>query len=228
MRRSLTKLILTIVMSISLFSQLLADDNFPVLNNETDFCQDLKRASLVNTVPNLTETGQYLGVQLSSSHIYSNSGRQQVVPGIRLSIYPNPGYNLWAQFGNWPGETPAFSVGTGIQIEMSPENQDRREAIGLAWNEVYTSDYRQRDISVHGLYGYSNGQLNLGIIALIDLHHILVADEIGYSDYDETIYLAIPYISWMFWQQLRFSLSMPYNSTGPGLALGLEFLVGDR
>lgn len=215
-------------MTISLFSQVLNGDNFPVRDNESLFRQDLRRASLLNIVPNLTETGQYLGVQVSSSHILTNSGEQQLIPGVRASIYPNPGYNIWAQFQDWPGETPNFSVGTGIQIELPGENQTRRQAIGLAWNKVYTSDYSQRDISFHGLYAYSNGKLNLGVIALIDFHHILVDDGVGFQDYDDTIYLGTPYISWNIIEQARFSLSIPYNVTGPGLVIGFELLLGNR
>ncbi len=229
MLRSLPRLILLTILTISLYPQELAADNtFPIQDNENLFRQDLRRASLLNIVPNLTETGQYLGVQLSSSHIYSNSSGQQYVPGVRLSIYPNPGYNVWAQFGKWPGVTPTFSVGTGIQVEIPAAEQSRRQAIGLAWNEVYASDYSQRDISVHGLYGYSSGRLNFGIIAIIDLHHILVDDVTGFLDYDESIYLAVPYISWIFREQARFSLSIPYNVTGPGLTLGVEFLLAGR
>ncbi len=108
------------------------------------------------------------------------------------------------------------------------ENVHRRQAIGISWNSIFDDGYIQRDISIHGLYGYASKKLNLGIMALIDLHHLVIENDNGIPDYDETILLGVPYISWLILEELRVSLMIPYNSTGPGIVLGSELLIGKR
>ncbi len=225
---SSTKHLIFLISILVFSSSLHAGSGFPTWDYANLFKQDLRRATLVTNLPNLTESDHFIGVQLSGSQIFSNSGTYQRMPAARLSMYPNPGYNLWVQFARWPGSDPNFSVGTGLQVEFKGEDIQRRQAIGISWNSIYDEGYTQRDISIHGLYAYNIKRFNLGLIAMIDLHHLVVEDGNGIPDYDETIYIAIPYISWLFTETLRVSIMMPYNSTGPGLVLGSEWLIGKR
>jgi hypothetical protein len=220
---------LLITTLVALFSlRLVAGDGFPLWDNANLLQQDLKRATLVNNLPNITEADHYIGVQYSSSLFHSNSGESHLLPGARVSVYPNPGYNVWAQFAQWPGSEPNFAVGTGIQVELASENPTRRQAMGISWNEIYGDGYIQRDISVHGLYGFASEKLNLGLMAIIDLQHLVIDNDRGVPDYNGTILLAVPYISWLWKEQLRISMMMPYNSTGPAVVLSGEFLLGKR
>ncbi|MCF7825558.1 MAG: hypothetical protein K9M55_01580 [Candidatus Marinimicrobia bacterium] len=208
--------------------RLSAGDNFPVWDHADLFKQDLKSASLVTNLPNITDADHFIGLQLSASQIYSNSGSYQSMPGVRLSLYPNPGYNLWVQFAPWPGSQPNFSVGIGLQVEFTGTDLQRRKAIGVSWNSIFNDGYIQRDISIHGLYGLTYRKLNYGIMAVIDLQHLVVEDGKGVPDYDETILIAVPYINKLVSKVWRVSLMVPYNSTGPGIVLGSEFLIGKR
>ena len=228
MSLSSIKHLIFISLIVLLSSQLSAGDGFPVWDNANLFKQDLKRATLVTNLPNITGSDHFIGVRFTGSHIVSNSGSSQRMPAARLSMYPNPGYNLWVQFGRWPGSNPNFSVGTGLQVEFKGEDLQRRQAIGISWNSIFDDGYMQRDISIHGLYAYASKKLNLGVIAIIDLHHLIVEDGNGIPDYDETILLAVPYISWLVKETFRVSVMVPYNSTGPGIALGSELLIGKR
>ncbi len=205
-----------------------AGDNFPAWENNNLFRQDLKRSTLVTNTPNITGADHFIGVQFAGAQIYSNSGSYQRMPGVRLSLYPNPGYNLWVQFASWPGSGPNFSVGTGLQVDFKGDDLRRRQAIGISWNSVFDDGYEQRDISLHGLYSYASGKLNMGFMALIDLHHLVVDDNTGFPDYDETIVLGIPYISWLVKENVRVSFMVPSNSTGPGIVIGSEILIGKR
>jgi hypothetical protein len=205
-----------------------AGDDFPVWDNVNLFQQDLKRSTLVTNTPNITGADHFIGVQISGSQIYTNSSSFHRMPGVRLSLYPNPGYNLWVQFARWPGSNPNFSVGTGIQVEFKGDDLRRRQAIGISWNSIFNDGYVQRDVSIHGLYGYAFKKLNLGFMALIDLHHLVVEDDSGFPDYDETILLGVPYISWLVKENVRMSLMVPYNSSGPGIVFGSEILIGKR
>ena len=205
-----------------------AGDGFPIWDNPVRFKQDLRRTTLATNLPNITETGHTLGVQLKVASIFANSDETLAVPGGRLTIYPNPGYNIWVQLSSWPGSTPSFGVGTGIQVEFQGDNPKRRQAVGLTWNEIHADGYAQRDISFHGLYGFSSKELSAGIIFVVDLHHVIVENGNGIPDYDETIYIAVPYISWLWKESFRMSMMLPLNSTGPGLILGGEFMIGKR
>ncbi|NQV42186.1 MAG: hypothetical protein HQ506_07530 [Candidatus Marinimicrobia bacterium] len=188
----------------------------------------MKRATLVTNLPNITDSDHFIGVQLSGSQIPSNSGSAQRMPAARFSMYPNPGYNLWVQFARWPGSNPNFSIGTGLQVEFEGEDPQRRQAIGISWNSIFDDGYTQRDVSVHGLYAYASEKLNLGVIAIIDMHHLVIEDGTGIPDYDESIYLAVPYLSWLAKESIRVSVMVPFNSSGPGVVLGSELLIGKR
>jgi len=208
--------------------RLSAGDNFPVWDHAGLFKQDLKRASLVTNLPNITDADHFIGLQASASQIYSNSGTYQRMPGVRLSLYPNPGYNLWAQFAPWPGSQPNFSVGIGLQVEFTGEDLQRRKAMGVSWNSIFDDGYVQRDVAIHGLYGLTSGKLNYGLIAVIDFQHLVVEDGHGVPDYDETILIAVPYIDTLVNKVWRVSFMVPYNSTGPGIVIGSELLIGKR
>ncbi len=192
------------------------------------FKQDLKRATLVTNLPNITDSDHFIGVQLSGSQILTNSGSTQRMPAARFSMYPNPGYNLWVQIGRWPGSNPNFSVGTGLQVEFKGEDPHRRQAVGVSWNSIFDVGYIQRDIAIHGLYAYASQKINLGVIGIVDMHHLVVEDGNGIPDYDETILLVVPYIGWLVKETFRVSVMVPYNSTGPGIILGSELLIGKR
>ncbi|NQT61575.1 MAG: hypothetical protein HQ556_01330 [Candidatus Marinimicrobia bacterium] len=228
MSLSSIKHLIFITLILSFSSHLCAGDGFPAWDRTNLFKQDLRRATLVTNMPNITESDHFIGVQFTGSQIFSNSGSYQRMPAARLSMYPNPGYNLWVQFARWPGSNPNFSVGTGLQVEFKGEDLQRRQAIGISWNSIFDDGYIQRDISLHGLYAYDFKKLNLGVITIIDLHHLVVEDGNGIPDYDETILLAVPYISWLIKETFRVSVMVPYNSTGPGLVLGSELLIGKR
>jgi len=207
---------------------LIAGDNFPSWEHAGLFKQDLRRSTLVTNLPNILEADHFFGLQLSGSQIYSNSGTYQRMPGVRLSIYPNPGYNIWMQFARWPGSDPNFSVGTGLQVEFSGSDLDRRKAIGISWNSIFDEGYVQRDITAHGLYSMVTNSLNFGLMVLIDMHHLIVENGNGIPDYDRTILLGSPYISWLATPELRLSLLIPYNSTGPGVVINGEYMIGKR
>jgi len=224
----LSKHLILISLLISFSQHLSGGDGFPIWDNANLFKQDLKRASLLTNLPNLTETDHFLGVQISGGQIHTNSGSSQQMPAGRLSIYPNPDYNVWVQFARWPGSNPNFSVGTGLQVEFKGENLQRRQAVGIAWNTIFDDGYTQRDITIHGLYGFTWDKLNLGLIAIIDLHHLVVEDGNGIPDYDETILVGVPYISWLIKNAFKVSIKVPYNSTGPGIVVGSELLIGKR
>jgi len=205
-----------------------AQDDFPDWGSRASFKQDLKRSSLLVNLPNLTDSDHFLGVQMSGGVISTSSGGLQLLPAARLSLFPNPDYNLWVQFGSWSGNETNFSVGTGIQIEFNGENARRRQAIGLSWNSAYAEDYSQRDIAVHGLLGYHWNGFNLGLIALYDFHHLIVTDGLGIPDYDESIWMGVPYITWMLNESFKTFVNIPINSTGPGIAVGCELLIRKR
>jgi len=205
-----------------------AGGGFPAWDHSQVFKQDLRRSTLATNLPNVTEADHFLGAELSGARIYSNSGSYQYIPAGRVSLYPNPDYNLWVQFARWPGSDPNYAVGTGVQVAFKGEATTRRQAIGISWHSIFAQAYMQRDISVHGLYGTTWGGFNLGLIAMYDIHHILVEDGNGIPDYDESIFIAVPYISRVIGESFRFTLKLPYNSTGFGLALGGEFLIRKR
>ena len=228
MSLSSTRYLIVIALSVMLNSQLMAGGGFPAWDYANLFKQDLKRATLVTNLPNITENDHFFGVQLTGSQIHSNSGSAQRMPAARFSMYPNPGYNLWVQFARWPGSNPNFSVGTGIQVEFKGDDHQRRQAIGISWNSIFDDGYVQRDIAIHGLYAYTSKKLIVGVIGIIDMHHLVVEDGNGIPDYDETIYLAVPYVGWLVNETFRVSVMVPYNSTGPGLVLGGELLIGKR
>ena len=151
-----------------------------------------------------------------------------LLPSARLAIYPNPDYSLWLHMAVEPTTLPQFSVGTGIQIQLPVENRNRREAVGLAWNQVSAADYLQRDITLHGLYGYTGPRLDAGFILLMDLHHVLVENESGMADYDATNWQAASYISWMLQKTLRSGLVLALDQSGAGLTITFEYFMAKR
>ena len=61
----------TLILSLS--SPLCAGDGFPAWDYANLFKQDLKRATLVTNLPNITESDHFIGVQFTGSQIFSNS-----------------------------------------------------------------------------------------------------------------------------------------------------------
>ncbi|MEA3286738.1 MAG: hypothetical protein U9Q77_05120 [Candidatus Marinimicrobia bacterium] len=206
----------------------LAGSDFPNWQDQSSFQTDLRAAARVTNIPNPGNTDYYLGLQASLASIRLDRDESATVPSARLSIYPNPGYNLWAQFAQWPGDYPAFSVATGVQVEFPADQRSIRQAIGLGWSEVIGKAYTQRDISVYALYGRSQETFNYGLMAIVDMHHVLVENGNGIPDYDKTNYLALPYISWLFLDQSRVSLYLPIDANGLALDLSCEWLLGSR
>lgn len=207
---------------------LYAQPGFPDWESSQTFKKDLKRSSLLVNLPNLTDADHFVGLQMSGAGVSSSNGDLQIMPAARLSVFPNPDYNLWAQFGSWTGNETNFSVGTGIQVEFNGDSAKRRQAIGLAWNSVFAENYSQRDITVHGLIGYHWNGFDLGLIALYDIHHLIITDGLGISDYDESIWMGIPYIIWMLNDNLKTFAKIPINPTGAGIAIGCELLIRKR
>lgn len=213
---------------VLLSGSLRAGDGFPAWDNPNLFKQDLRRATLATNLPNITEADHFLGAELSGAQIYSNAGDYQHIPAGRLSIYPNPDYNLWVQFARWPGSAPNFSVGTGIQVAFQGDDLSRRQAIGVSWNTIFDEGYVQRDIALHGLYGTKWKKMDIGIVAMYDIHHVLVENGNGIPDYDASIFLAMPFIARVIGDSFRLIMKIPYNTTGPGLVLRGEILIRKR
>ena len=228
MSSSAFKNLLLFTLCVSISSHVVAGDGFPAWGGANLFKQDLEASTLVTNLPNITDSDHFIGVQLMGSQFYSNSGSAQRMPAARFTVYPNPGYNVWVQFARWPGSNPNFSVGTGLQVEFKSEDPQQRQAVGISWNSIFDDGYIQRDISIHGLYAHAWKKLNVGIIGMVDLHHLVVEDGNGIPDYDKTIYLVVPYIDWLVKETFRVSLMVPYNSTGPGIVVGSELLIGKR
>ncbi len=222
------KLLISTVAFLMFASNLVADDSFPNWTSEDLFRADLRTSALIANLPNMTEESHYLGISSKLSRIQRTSDFTYYIPTVRMSVYPNPGYNLWAQFSKWPGEQANFSVGTGIQVEFPGENDQRRKAIGASWNEIYAEDYTQRDISVHGLFGLKHNNLSYGLMAIIDLHHVLVDDSRGIADYDKTGTQLVPYANWMFRDQVKVSVAIPLDASNAALTVGLEYHLGMR
>ncbi len=202
--------------------------DFPQWMDQSTFSSDLRAAARISNLPNPGGGEHYLGLTSSLAMVSAESGENIVIPGVRIAIYPNPGYNLWTRFARWPGSEPVFSVGTGIQVEFPGEQQAVRQAIGLTWNKVFGNGYTQRDISAHALYGRSNRSFDYGLIAILDLHHIIVEGNHEIADYNETIFKAVPYISWMVMSQSKLTLNLPLDSQGLALELSFEWVLGPR
>lgn len=228
MSTSFPKLVLTLLSFFLAVNFCSAQSTFPNWDTASTFSKSLRSAALISSLPNTAGEDYYLGLRTSTDMILTDSDGPYLSPNARLSIYPNPGYNLWAQFGYWPSDRPAFSVGTGIHVELPSENQKINQGIGMSWNTVYGEDYSQRDISAHVLYGYSLGSFDFGLSAILDVHHILVEDSRGIPDYDETILQAVPYISWMLFDQSKLSLSLPLDAKGAALSFAYEYLLEKR
>ncbi len=209
-------------------TSILAGTDFPEWQDRSRFQADLRAAARVTNIPNHGGGDHFLGLSLSLALFPSGSGENIMVPAARVSLYPNPGYNLWVQFAQWPGDRPAFSVATGIQIEFPAEQRAIRQGLGLSWSEIIGNAYIQRDISAHALYGRSGKSLHYGLMLTLDLQHVIVEDGHGIPDYDETIFQALPYISWMLFETSKVSLSIPMDKDGFALDLSYEWLFGKR
>lgn len=209
-------------------SFLFAEDPFPDFGSVASFQSDLKSAALISNIPSLSGADHFLGLRSTLSILGGGADINSIIPGARLSIYPNPGYNIWAQVAKWNATIPSFSVGTGIQIQFPADNPNVNRAIGLGWNKVYGGSYIQRDISVHALYGRAHKTFDFGFIAVLDMHHVLIDDDKGIADYDKSINQIIPYVSWMVMDLTRISLSVPFDSKGTAIDFNCEFRFGKR
>jgi len=201
---------------------------FPDLSTLTTFQHDLRRSALITNLPNLPDRDQFIGIGLSLNGLQTGAGRLYTIPSVKLCIYPNPGYSLWARFAYEPAELPRFSVGTGIQVQVPADDPQRRQAVGVSWNQMNTVAYQQRDISLHGLYAYSGVRVELGLMLLIDLQHVLVVDDQGLPDYDATLWQAAPYIGWMLHDNLRTVLHLAFDASNTALQINLEYFLGVR
>ncbi len=222
------KSILILLIVLPTINILNAKSDYPNWHDTSTFQTGLRSAALISNLPNAGGEDHYLGLSTSINLIPNGSDGAYYTPAARFSIYPNPGYNLWAQFAHWPADNPSFSVGTGIQVEFPGENQETMQGIGISWNTIYGDAYNQRDISVHALYGFSRGSLDFGLIAMLDMHHILIENSRGIPDYDETLLQAVPYISWMLLDQAKLSFSLPLDVEGPALSIAYEYLIDRR
>jgi len=221
------------VISFILFTQLIpfqlvSGGNFPATTDLASFKADLYQSALISNIPNTPGSDSYTGVNAAFSGFRSVTGDYYFIPAVRLSVYPNPGYNLWAQFAAWPEGQAGFSVGTGIQVTFQGENLRNGQALGISWNTIYGNGYSQRDISVHGLLTRFAGPAAFGVMAVYNMHHVLVTDINGFRSYDETIVVMIPYISWTVSEVIRVSLNSPLGTKGAAFSAAIEWLIGKR
>ncbi len=205
-----------------------AQNSFPAWQDATSFLTDLRGAALISNLPNTTSEDYYIGLSTASAGFRAVSGNQQFIPSARVSIYPSPGYNLWAQFSKWPGEDPAFSVGTGVQVEFQAENIHIRQAIGLTWNELHGDQFIQRDISPHALYGWAGQSFQYGCMAIINMQHVLTESGSGISNYDESFVQVVPYINWMFTDRIKVSIRAPLDKESMAWDMSCEWFWGKR
>ncbi|MCF7824262.1 MAG: hypothetical protein K9N35_08835 [Candidatus Marinimicrobia bacterium] len=185
-------------------------------------------SSFIANLPNKQGSDYYIGIQASASSFSSASPEQIIIPGFRLSIYPNPEYNLWAQMGKWPGSQPEFSVGTGIQVSFPGENTQYGQTLGATWNKIFGTDYSQRDISIHGIYTRYSSPWDFGLMAIYTMHHVLVENAANFQDFDRTQLFLVPYFSWTFGDVMRLTASVPFNTQGAALSADIEWFVGQR
>lgn len=209
-------------------TQLYAGNNFPNSIDYESFKIDLRKSALISNLPNNRGTDYYVGVSGLIGMINSHSGDYQTIPGLRVSIYPNPGYNLWAQFAQWSGDRPNFSVGTGVQVAFQGENLRNGQSLGTSWNKIYGSGYSQRDISIHGIYTRFSDPLDFGLMVIYNTLHVLVDNITGFQSYDETQMMIVPYISWILTAPMKVSLQAPMGKSGIALTVDMEWLIGKR
>ncbi|MCF7808613.1 MAG: hypothetical protein K9M49_06990 [Candidatus Marinimicrobia bacterium] len=209
-------------------AQMIMASDFPVINDQDSFESDLHSAALINQLPNLKGGDHYLGLKISTLAINSPNGQFVPVPEVRLSIYPNPGYNMWANFAKWPGDSPTFSYGTGVQVAFYGENVQSEQAIGFTWSMITGEWYQQRDIKIHGMFSRVLDKWEYGLIALLDLHHVIAEKNLGVNSYDGTIMQIAPYIKLMNWDAYNLSLMVPLSKDGGAISLSLEHFLGKR
>jgi len=205
-----------------------ASNSFPAWQDTLVFHADLRSAALITNLPNPSGEDYFIGFSTAIAGFHSESGETQMIPAARVSIYPTPGYNLWAQFAKWPGELPAFSVGTGVQVEFPGDNIRLRKAIGLTWNELHTEQFIQRDITAHALYGRTQDSFYYGLIGSFNSQHVLVKNGNEIPDFDESFMQVIPYIGWMFNETIRISFKVPMDVENTAVDMSCEWFWGMR
>ncbi|NQV16346.1 hypothetical protein HQ531_12870 [bacterium] len=207
---------------------LFAGESFPDFETQASLISDLKTAALIANLPPVNGADHYLGFRAALGILNTTSNGSYAVPGVRMSIYPNPGYNMWFQIAKWSDDSPGFSVGTGLQMQFPGDNLNTNRAIGLGWNKVYGNAYTQRDIKVHALYSRSYKTVDVGAMALMDLHHILIDDEQAIPDYNKSINQIVPFVSWMVMDLTKCSLSLPFDSKTLAIDFNCEIRFGKR
>lgn len=200
---------------------------FPSYADQSTFTSDLKRAALLSNLPNLKGSNHYLGLKLSGASTIFSDGLL-AIPDVRLSIYPNPGYNIWTQFSTWPGDTPSFSVGTGAQVVFFNEDGRSEQAIGFSWNTIFGESHRQRDINLHAMYARLAASWEYGMLLILDMHHVILEENIGLNSYDGNMIHFAPYIKLMKNETRHMSLIIPFSAHGMAARLSIEWLLGRR
>ena|GEM_PF-320050 len=228
MSSSISKSSIYTLISLLAASFLYSGNDFPTRGELDSFKKDLSRIAMISNVANTQGTDYYIGVSSSFAGMNSVTEGIQMLPALRLSIYPNPGYNIWAQFASLASDKPTFSVGTGIQVAFQGENLRNGQALGVSWNKIYGDGYNQRDISVHGMLTRFSTRLDFGLMAVYDMHHVLIESVSNFKSYDETILSMIPYIKWTANEPFLVSASVPVAANGVSIQLDFEYLLGKR
>ncbi len=213
----------------SIFGIVVAGENeYPNWQDTLTFHSDLRTSALITNPPNLTSEDYFIGIQGATALFYETSGELQMVPGLRLSIYPSPNYNIWVDFSTWSADLPTFSAGTGIQVEFPGENIHMRKAISLSWNELNANRYTQRDISASALIALTGKNLHYGLITSYDLHHVLVENGWGIPDYDKSYIQLLPYISRIIGETMRMTIQIPIDKEAVTYLFRWEWFLGKR
>lgn len=210
-----------------LSGQLVLASSFPSMDDQASFEGELRQAALLTNLPNIKGSNHYLGLKISEALTFTKSGLL-AVPDIRVSIYPNSGYNFWLQFSTWPAETPVFSVGTGAQVVFFSQDRRSEQAVGLSWSTIHGEMYSQRDINLHGIYSRVLETMEIGVVGILGMHHVLAERNSGVSSYDATLIHLTPYIKLMRNDSRHISITMPVSRDGIAFSAGFEWLLGMR
>jgi len=219
---SLHKQLILFILALVPLGVFAGPNDYPGWEDSEVFKQDLQRGALVANLPTIFDADHFLGVQAGAAFL------PQVIPSGRFSIFPNPEYNLWVQFARWPGDGANFAVGTGFQTAFRGEDPDLKKGVGLSWNTIFNEGYQQRDITIHGILGTTWQGFQLGAVLLLDMHHVLVDNNRGISDYDTNLLMAVPFLQRELGPTMRVTLQLPVSSAGASLQLSAEMLVGKR
>lgn len=202
--------------------------SFPDFHDAVSFRSDQRTLALVGNLPNINARDAYIGLKTSANLLPAASGDLHLVNDVRVSVYPNPGYDLWLQLSSWSNSSPSFMVATGVQYEYPGTDTRLRKVIGLGWSESYGAIQVVRDVRIFGVLGYSSKNWEYGVSAAMIMQHGVIENGWGIPDYDETFYTLVPYIGMMIAKAHTFQVMLPLASSDLALSLAYEFQFGRR